>query len=718
VLGAARFLKTVEVEALVVAAAGLMAVAVGLRALRAPTRAPGAGYLVLACGVLAAADAWEALDRWEPIGGGLRVLGAAAAAAVTIRAMRLESAARRNELVLDAVAATVATVSIIAAPLGPDLGTLSVARLAATIAATLCLVGALLCCGTGGVRQPAGGLLAAAVLAVGASEALAAAGNRILLAAPVGYALLIAAARTPTRDQKPTSVSRGSELSRVALVGVALGIPVWIAAIRPDRISAVATVMLMLGAMTVVVMVCFRLALTGRERAVALHELAHRAAHDELTGLANRPLLADRLQHALNRARRGGGTMSVLTVDLNRFKAVNDTWGHGAGDAVLVEVANRLDALVRPGDTVARVGGDEFVVVCEELEDVEDAIAIAERIVNAFEDNVAASGHSVTISVCIGVAVHTGDAPSTPESLLRDAEAAMFMAKHEGPNRWELYDAQLRESVQRRRDTEGALQGALDRGELRLVYQPIVSVRNREVTGFEALVRWARPGHGIVGPDDFIGLAEESNLIVEIGDWVLEQACRQVATWNTQHPDRAPLSISVNVSARQLVAPGFTDRLQRIIFQTNVDPQSVLLEITESVLVRNAEYVLGQLEGAKRLGVRLAVDDFGTGYSALAYLRQFPMDMVKIDKVFMSELTSLSPDSTVIAAVIRLAQAFGQEVIAEGAETAEHMHALGELGCDYVQGYYFAPPLAQAQAELLVRGRRDLASVHDALQIY
>ncbi|MGQ0823545.1 MAG: putative bifunctional diguanylate cyclase/phosphodiesterase [Actinomycetota bacterium] len=707
-----------DLETLVVGAAGLMAVAVGWRACTSATRAPGAGFLVLGCALLVVADLCDGIGHAGALAATLRVIGAAAAASVAVRAVTLEPASRRSELVLDAVAATVATAAILAAPLGPDLGTLDVSRLAATIAATVCLVGALLSCGTGGVRQPTAGLLVGAVLAIGALEALAATDHRVVLAAPVGYALLVAAARAPQREGVLPPGSRGSELSRVVLVGAALGVPVWVAAIRPDTVSVIATATLMVAAMTVVVLVCCRLALTGRDRAVARDELAHRAAHDELTGLANRPLLADRLQHALNRAQRGGGTVSVLTVDLDRFKAVNDTWGHAAGDAVLLEVAARLNALVQPGDTVARVGGDEFVVVCEELENVEDAIAIAERIVEAFGEAILASQHVVTVSVCIGVAVHRGDgSTSTPESLLRDAEAAMFLAKQDGPNCWELYDADLRESVQRRRDTEAALQGALDRAELRLVYQPVVRLRTNEITGFEALVRWARPDHGIVGPDDFIGLAEETNLIVEIGEWVLEQACRQVAIWNSQHPDRAPLSISVNVSARQLDAPGFTDSLQRVIFRTNVDPQSLLLEITESVLVRNADYVLGQLEGAKRLGVRLAVDDFGTGYSALAYLRQFPIDLVKIDKVFMAELGTLAPDSTVIAAVIRLAQALGQEVIAEGAETEQQKRALAELGCDYVQGYYFAPPLAQAQAELLVRGRRDLTSVQAALQI-
>lgn len=459
-----------------------------------------------------------------------------------------------------------------------------------------------------------------------------------------------------------------------------------------------------------------RLRSAHRQLAAARTELAHRAAHDALTGLANRPLLVDRVEHALARASRAAGVLAVFAVDLDRFKAINDTWGHATGDDVLREVTKRLLGVVRPGDTVARLAGDEFAVLCEELDDVDDAIHIAERMVEALRAPVEAGGQPIAATASAGLAVYEGG-PATAEALLRDAEAAMFLAKRAGSNRWELYDAQLRERVQRRRDTEAALQGALARGELRLVYQPIVRLDSSEVTGFEALVRWARPGHGLVAPDDFIELAEESQLILAIGDWVLEQACRQIAAWNAQHPDRAPLAISVNVSGRQFADTDFVHRLERAVRRTAVDTHSLILEITETVLVSAADNALAQLERIKRLGIRLAVDDFGTGYSSLAYLRQFPIDIVKIDRMFMEELGGLMvADTTVVAAVIRLAQVLGHEVVAEGAETAQQMAALYALGCDYVQGFYFAPPLTQAQAEMLVRGRRDLVSVRDALQ--
>ncbi len=459
-----------------------------------------------------------------------------------------------------------------------------------------------------------------------------------------------------------------------------------------------------------------RLWVTRAELARVRRDLVRRGANDALTGLANRPLLFDRLLHALARARRTNVHLALICVDIDRFKAVNDTWGHASGDTVLVEVATRLLSVIRPGDTVARVAGDEFAVLCEELDDIDDVIVIAEKIIEVLRRPFDVGSRHIEISACVGVAMR-GSETATPDALLRDSKAAMFRAKHEGPNRWELYDATLRERVQRRRDTEAALQGALERGELRLVYQPIVRLSSGEVTGFEALVRWARPGHGLVAPDDFIALAEESQLIVAIGEWVLEQACRQIAAWNGQHPDRAPLSISVNVSGRQFDRPDFAAALEAVTQRSRVDPQWLMLEITETVLVSTADQALGQLERIKRLGVRLAIDDFGTGYSSLAYLRQFPIDVVKIDRMFMDELGGLmSADTTVIAAVIRLAQVLGHEVVAEGAETAQQMSALYQLGCDYVQGFYFSPPLTQAQAELLVRGRRDLGSVRDALQ--
>jgi diguanylate cyclase (GGDEF)-like protein len=458
-----------------------------------------------------------------------------------------------------------------------------------------------------------------------------------------------------------------------------------------------------------------RLWMARRELAGARLELEHRAAHDELTGLANRALLEDRIEHALARGQRSDRVIALLSLNFDRFKAVNDTWGHATGDAILVESVRRLQNIVRPGDTIARVSGDEFAVLCEELADVDDACMIAERMLEALDRPFTIGGDNVAVTASIGLAVHELG-QTNADALLRDAEAAMYLAKGEGRSRWELYDAKLRARVQRRRDTEAALQGALERGELRLVYQPVVHLASGEVRSFEALVRWARPGHGLVMPDEFIGLAEESHLILVIGEWVLEQACRQISAWNNQCPDRAPLSISVNVSGRQFADPEFATQVERAIVRAGVDPQAVILEITETVLVHAAEHALAQVERIKRLGVRLAVDDFGTGYSSLAYLRHFPLDVVKIDRMFIEELGGLVADSTVVAAVIRLAQVLGHEVVAEGAETAQQMNALYALGCDYVQGFYFAPPLTQAQAELLVRGRRDLVSVRDALQ--
>ena len=700
---------------IVLGVTGLAALA---SARNAPRRWPGGGLVLAAMALGTVSGLLASLDVDAPLKATFRLGSTVVLAVAVVQARPRRVGGKRLEIGLDIAATAIAAGSTLVFATVTRLANDGSIELAGAAAAVVLGTAALTFTMNDGVATVAGRfLLAAAVLAT-VSNAAAALGHPLPLFAFALYGCLVVTCVHPSAAElgrsRPAS-DRGTELYPAALAAAALIATIGLTLFAPVRLSAAGTAAAIACAVVVDALVCIRLALTLRDRGFAREELAHRAAHDELTGLANRPLLADRLQHAIDRTRRGDATLAVLTVDLDRFKIVNDTWGHGAGDTVLLAVASRLTELVRPGDTVARVGGDEFVIVCEELDDVEDAIAIAERIVDALRHPISVTEHAVALSVCVGIAVHQ-EGSSTPDSLLRDAEAAMFLAKGSGPNRWELYDARLREQVQHRRDTEAALQGALERDELRLVYQPVVRLATRDVTGFEALVRWARPGHGLVGPDDFIGLAEESTLICEIGDWVLEQACRQIALWNSQHPDRAPLTISVNVSGRQLALPGFSDRLQRIITRTGVDPSTIVLEITETVIVRHAEPVVGQLEMAKRLGVRLAIDDFGTGYSALAYLRQFPVDIVKIDRVFMQELGALAPDATVIGAVIRLAQVLGQEVIAEGAETEQQMHALAELGCDYVQGFYFAPPLAQAQAEMLVRGRRDLASVRTALQ--
>jgi diguanylate cyclase (GGDEF)-like protein len=707
-------------ESLILVAIGVWTVTVAWRSDARRRGVRGAASLLTAIAALASADVVASVTG----DAGTRAEAAAAVLVVVANGVLLwavhevmrPSPARMRAHMFDALVLGSAAIVVLLAPLGERLASMDALRFAGAVSAAVLLIAGIVLLADAYARTTtARQLLVAALFARAADEIMRASGQIVGLFTVVTYCTIILALWHLTDVVRPAPRALRPEMARVVLVACALTAAVVGLAFQHEGRAGVETAVVVAAAVFLVALTGGRFAWTVRMSTDARVELAHRAAHDTLTGLANRPLLADRLVHALARAQRSDGSLAVLSIDLARFKAVNDTWGHSAGDAVLVEVAQRLTQLVRPGDTVARVGGDEFVVVCEGLDDVEDAIAVAERVVDAVSPPIGVASSSVAISVCVGIAIHS-DEQSTPETLLRDAEAAMFMAKREGPNRWELFDAQLREQVHRRRDTEVALQGALERDELRLMYQPIVRLATGDITGFEALVRWARPGVGLVGPGEFIELAEETHLIHEIGAWVFEQAARQVALWNSQHPDRAPLTISVNVSPRQFGHPGFVERLERIIRRTGVDPQSLLLEITESVLVSGADQGLALLENIKRLGLRLAIDDFGTGYSALAYLRQFPVDVVKIDRVFMEELGRLAVDTTVVAAIIRLAQVLGQQVIAEGAETAPQMAALYELGCDFVQGFYFAPPLAQAQAEMLVRGRRDLASVRTALQ--
>jgi diguanylate cyclase (GGDEF)-like protein len=535
---------------------------------------------------------------------------------------------------------------------------------------------------------------------------------------PICYALLAAAAAHPAATELTAPAVSRTRLhpARIVLLGIALVLGPIVVAL--DTTSHPAERVVVLGvSLAVAVIVLLRFAFAVRDSETAHAELAHRVAHDELTGLVNRELLLDRIEHALERTRRTKRRVAVLYVDLDRYKPVNDTWGHRAGDLVLVEIAERLRGAVRPGDTVARVGGDEFVVLCEELEEPEESVRIAERIVLSIGDPIDIGDAVVCVTGSVGIALGAGSGDDrAADDLLRDADAAMYRAKDRGRDRWELYDWQLRDAADRRRETEAALQSAVARGQLRLAYQPIIRLSSGTVSGFEALVRWQRPSEGLVSPDQFIALAEETGLILPIGEWVLGEACRQLARWNRRHPHRDPLDIAVNVSGRQLNHPGFARTVARVLRETGVPPHCLTLEVTESVLVRDGDHAIGQLDEVKRLGVRIAVDDFGTGYSALAYLRRFAIDVVKIDRVFMEELGRLTPDTTVVAAVIRLAQVLGHEVVAEGAETADQMAALYGLGCDFVQGFYFAPPLARQQADALVDGPRSVAAVRDALQ--
>jgi diguanylate cyclase (GGDEF)-like protein len=441
------------------------------------------------------------------------------------------------------------------------------------------------------------------------------------------------------------------------------------------------------------------------ERKQSELQVAHQALHDPLTGLPNRTLFYDRLTHALAWARRHRTTFAVLFIDLDRFKLINDSLGHETGDQVLIEIAQRLDDALRSSDTAARFGGDEFIVLCEDIADEQQAIRIAERIIRNIERPMQLERDNTFVTASIGVVVASED-DSDPEVLIREADAAMYRAKKRGV-RCELFDNDLRERVAERREIEGALRTAIEQEQFRVLYQPQIDLRNGKVFGVEALVRWDHPERGLLAPGDFIWLAEETGMIVPIGAWVLREALRQGERWRAARPD-SPLQISVNLSGRQHDDPDLLDTVRDALNETETDPSNLCLEITETVVMDDVEATLSTLRALKALGTRLSVDDFGTGYSSLSSLKRFPVDSLKVDKSFVSGLGNghSAEDSAIVTAVISLAHTLGMTAVAEGIETADQLAKLREMDCDMAQGYFFARPRpAVAIDELLGASR-------------
>ena len=427
--------------------------------------------------------------------------------------------------------------------------------------------------------------------------------------------------------------------------------------------------------------------------------LRHLAFHDELTGLANRALLHDRVEHALASAPRSGKTVALCFGDLDGFKTVNDTLGHDVGDGVLLRASRLLSSIVRPGDTVARLGGDEFAVLMVDVERPEAAVDFAHRIVSVLRDAPDFEASQVGLSISVGVAY--GENGKTTEQLLSEADSAMYHAKDHGKNRVEVFQPSMRARMLERLDLTNGFRWALGRSEFFLQYQPIVSLSDNRLRGFEALVRWSHPSLGEVQPLRFIPIAEETGFIVPLGRWVLVEACEQLASWNRESAE--PLTLSVNLSRRQLISPQLTNEVRTALSLSGIDPRQLILEITESVLMEDPERAAQALCALRELGIRIAVDDFGTGYSSLSHLQRFPVDVLKIDKSFIDPLVNTDPaSSALVTAIIGLAQSLGLEVIAEGIEHESQLHRLVTLGCNQGQGYLMARPLDRDAATSVI----------------
>jgi diguanylate cyclase (GGDEF)-like protein/PAS domain S-box-containing protein len=423
--------------------------------------------------------------------------------------------------------------------------------------------------------------------------------------------------------------------------------------------------------------------------AEAAAQLAWQAFHDGLTGLPNRALFLDRLQHALERARRRDELSALLFLDVDRFKLVNDSQGHAVGDAVLVEVAARLSRAVRKGDTVARFGGDEFVILAESLTGTHQAQFLAERILNSLATPIDLSDEQVSITASIGIAL---DREHDPEALLHDADTALYRAKEKGRDRYEVFDVALRADALRRMATEQMVRHALDEDGLAIHYQPIVDLTTGDVVATEALVRIRDANGHLHSPGEFISVAEETGLIVPVGAGVLQQACAQLARWRRDRGDGAPSRMTVNIASRQLARPNFRDTITRAMESNGLSPADLVLEVTESTVLGADQATAAVVDELHDLGLTLSIDDFGTGYSSLAYLKRFPVDWLKLDRSLIGDLGSDPREAEVVHAVIELARCLGLVVVAEGIETSAQLDELRALGCSCGQGYLLAKP--------------------------
>jgi diguanylate cyclase (GGDEF)-like protein len=437
------------------------------------------------------------------------------------------------------------------------------------------------------------------------------------------------------------------------------------------------------------------------------NDLAHAAMHDKLTGLPNRALLRDRLTQAIERRKRNPDfNFALLFLDFDRFKLVNDSLGHTVGDKLLVAIADRLSKSLRSTDSVgrpdsslpARLGGDEFVILAEDLTSERDAATLAERLLAVLAQPYELNGHSIVSTASIGITTSALGYDNS-DDVVRDADTAMYHAKANGKARYVMFNRQMHEEIRRRLELETDLRLAIERGEMVLDYQPIVTLNTGSLHGFEALVRWQHPQRGRIMPNDFIPCCEETGLIVPLGYWVLTEACRQLKSWQDRFRHHADLVMSVNMSARQLLAPGLSTRVAQIIAESKVRPSSVILEITETAMIRNAETSIPVLRQLRELGVSLHMDDFGTGYSSLSCLHRLPLSGLKIDRSFVNSMTERRDYAAIVHAIVALARNLGITLVAEGIESPEQVAMLQAMDCDTAQGYLFSKPLSVSDAE-------------------
>jgi diguanylate cyclase (GGDEF)-like protein/PAS domain S-box-containing protein len=434
------------------------------------------------------------------------------------------------------------------------------------------------------------------------------------------------------------------------------------------------------------------------ERKQFEQQLAHQAFHDPVTKLANRALLSDRVRHALVRRHDGGQSMAILFLDLDGFKAVNDTFGHAAGDRLLRTVSSRLEATVRVGDTVARLGGDEFAMLLDGIDHETQISEIAERLLEVVRKPTTVEDHEIYVQCSIGIAVAhpSRESGATFDSLLRSADVAMYQAKTSGGDAYRYFKAEMYADLTEQLELRAELKAAIDRDELTVVYQPVFSIHTREIVGYEALSRWEHPTRGTISPDSFIPVAENSGLIVALGCRVLERACSDAVIFQRKCPSEPPRTLCVNVSARQLQRPEIVDEVRQALTTSGLEPGRLLLEITESLMIDHVELAIARLNALRDLGVLIAVDDFGTGYSSLSYIRRLPINVLKIDKSFIDDIDSNDEQGNLTGAIMDLARALSLRCVAEGIERTKQLERLKDLGCDYAQGFLLGRPVDAA----------------------